>query len=92
MKRYLLPKKSSQSFFQYFQRLIVLDEQIKHLDEQSMASLGEWLARKWNDCQTKMRECKDELSRIKIDSKVLHNEWDKQVAAQTKPMPSKLNV
>lgn len=62
---------------------------MKYLDERSLHSLGSWLSRRWDRCQTLKKETTKGLSEIPIDIHVLREEWESQVAAQTKPAPSK---
>lgn len=75
--------------FQHHQRRLVLDEQVKYLDERSLHSLGLWLSRRWDRCQALKNEATEGLSEIPIDIGVLREEWKSQVATQTKPAPSK---
>jgi hypothetical protein len=77
------------TFMQYFQRLFVLDLQIKHLDNKSLERLGHWLHRRWYHCQRKKADAIAELNRLSIPEDELRSEWAAQVREQTKPAPSK---
>ncbi|KZS99491.1 uncharacterized protein LAESUDRAFT_667904, partial [Laetiporus sulphureus 93-53] len=71
----------------YHQRLFVLDTQVKHLDEQSLARLGHWLGRKWIQCHDKKLVAQNDLAACRINEHVLREEWKAQVKEQTKPAP-----
>lgn len=73
---------------QYHQRLNTLDDQIKHLDELSWAKLGKWLRSKWRDCEHWRTSLEGQLKKNGNEISLLREEWQKQVAAQTKPLPS----
>ena len=77
------------TFMQYFQRLFVLDLQIKHLDNKSLERLGHWLRRRWYHCQQKKADAIAELNRLGIPEEELRSEWAAQVHEQTQPAPSK---
>lgn len=66
----------------------MLDDQIKHLDEGSLLRLGEWLKRKYKQCAGRRSAAKKELHKNPHSVDTLREEWTKQVAAQTKPIPS----
>lgn len=72
---------------QYHQRLMILDEQIHHLDAQSLANLGQWLLRRWNKCIARKIEAEVTLSDVGIDKRVLEEQWKAQVQTQTRPAP-----
>ena len=64
---------------------MVLDEQVKYLDAQSLVHLGEWLTRRRDNCRTKREEAEKWLQQSGIDEAVLRAEWAAQVVAQTRP-------
>jgi hypothetical protein len=74
-------------FEKYFQRLFILDTQIKHLDQQSLEGFGHWLRRRWYHCQDKKAAAEAELKQLGITEQQLRSEWAAQVAEQTKPAP-----
>ncbi|KAF9220235.1 hypothetical protein BS17DRAFT_852707 [Gyrodon lividus] len=67
----------------HHQRLFVLDNQICYLDEKSFVSLGQWLGKKWVLSE-------EALGVLLVDEGVLRDEWNTQVAHQTKPLPRQL--
>jgi hypothetical protein len=73
---------------QHHQRLFVLDNQIRYLDEKSFVGLGQWLSKKWALCQKKKAAAEEALGLLLVDEGVLREEWKAQVAHQTKPLPS----
>ena len=77
------------SVLQYHSRQNTLDNQIKFLDELALAELGEWLRRKYNQCEDRRATAEKELRKNRNSIETLREEWKKQVAAQTKPIPSK---
>jgi hypothetical protein len=72
---------------QYFQRLFLLDTQIKYLDQQSLEALGNWLRRRWYHCQAKKNVANAELEKLDIPEAQLRSEWAAQLKEQTKPVP-----
>ena len=72
---------------QYFQRLFLLDLQIKHLDQKSLESLGNWLRRRWFYCQEKKHVASAELEQLDVPMVQLRSEWAAQLKEQTKPAP-----
>lgn len=65
----------------------MLDEQVKHLDELSLRRLGEWLQRKYLQCQSRKAEAARKLEEGGQEVDFLKEQWKLQVAAQTKPSP-----
>lgn len=53
---------------------------------------GRWLAKKWELCQGKKETAKQALEALDVDEGTLRREWAAQVAHQTRPLPSKLNL
>jgi hypothetical protein len=49
--------------------------------------LGDWLARKWYQCQGRKHEALTALAVLKIPMATLREKWSQQVQAQTKPAP-----
>lgn len=68
---------------------MVLDEQIKHLDRQSLRYLGHWLARRWAHTQERKTNAMTALAFSGVDIGTLREQWAAQVHAQTRPLPSK---
>ena len=66
----------------------MLDDQIKHLDELSLKRLGEWLKRKRKQCIARRKTAEEGLAKNPNSIDRLKEEWSKQVAAQTQPIPS----
>lgn len=81
---------------QYHQRLITLDEQIKHLADQGLFRMGRWLKTKWQNCMAKRREAEEGMAKIKAktgdDRQTFAREWKAQVAEQTKPAPRTCSI
>lgn len=72
---------------QYNQRLLVLDEQVMHLDKKSLFTLGSWLRRRWDRCEALLEEAEEKLRGIDVTKDILRREWQAQVRFQTKPVP-----
>ncbi|KAJ7608819.1 hypothetical protein DFH06DRAFT_1148714, partial [Mycena polygramma] len=72
----------------FHRRLYTLDSQIHHLQQASIRRLGAWLARRWAHCQDMRREAEAMLLKCEQPRSLLEAEYKKQVAAQTKPLPS----
>ena len=66
---------------------MVLDEQVKHLDSQSLTNLGAWLARRRKNCRIKRAEAEQWLRESGVDEVVLRAQWAAQVVSQTRPLP-----
>ena len=79
-------------FAEYHRRLYTLDSQIDHLQKASIRCLGAWLARRWDHCEAKRREAKAALKKSKQPLALLREEYKKQLAAQTKPLPSTFGI
>jgi hypothetical protein len=75
--------------YKYFQRLFILDTQIKHLDQKSLEGLGNWLRRRWYHCQSKKAAAEAELQKLGIPEQELRSQWAAQIAEQTKAAPRK---
>ena len=61
---------------------------MKFLDDSSLVDLAAWLYRKYFMCEERRTEAEKELQKNGNDIAKLRLEWAKQVAAQTKPIPS----
>ncbi|KAJ7603276.1 hypothetical protein DFH06DRAFT_1022371, partial [Mycena polygramma] len=72
----------------FHRRLYTLDSQIHHLQQASIRRLGAWLARRWAHCQEMRREAEAMLLKCEQPRSLLEAEYKKQVAAQTKPLPT----
>ena len=69
----------------YHRRIYTIDTQVRHLDSESLYSLGAWLARKWAKCQTRKNDALSELLVLNINEELLRKEWKDQIKQQTKP-------
>ena len=74
---------------QYHQRLFVIDTQVQYNDRQSLQRFGQWLRRKWFDCQSRLSTAQEEVRDSGVSPEELRAEWVLQVKAQTKPIPRK---
>lgn len=74
---------------QHHTRLYTLDSQIQHADRENLIGLGKWLACKWCNAKEKRTEAKKDISESQESPDFLQLQWKAQVAAQTKPSPSK---
>lgn len=72
---------------QYYQRLFVLDLQIKYLEDKSTECLGDWLLRRWKACAAKKKIAVAGLKKAEQQSQYLRDQWALQVEAQTRPAP-----
>ncbi|KAF8207995.1 hypothetical protein K438DRAFT_1754740 [Mycena galopus ATCC 62051] len=63
----------------YHNRLYTLDAQMEQAEEASLLRLGEWI--------TKRAEAKKELVKADKSTEMLREQWEAQVAAQTRPLP-----
>jgi len=73
----------------YFNRIYAIDTQIKRLDQKSLLNMGSWMRRKWIAMDVKMKEAEEVLSEIYekgYTEELLREEWNLQVAEQTKPL------
>ncbi|RDB15385.1 hypothetical protein Hypma_004634, partial [Hypsizygus marmoreus] len=70
----------------YYQWLYTIDNQVDYLDEKSLKELGQWLFRKWQQCQEKKIKSEAILHEVNISTETLQAEWMAQVAEQTKPI------
>ncbi|KAJ6564318.1 hypothetical protein B0H19DRAFT_1258773 [Mycena capillaripes] len=71
----------------YHHRLYTLDTQVKHCDEGNLFRLGEWNKRRALHSAEKRAAAKEVIEECGVALEVLKEEWEKQVAAQTKPLP-----
>ncbi|KDR80500.1 hypothetical protein GALMADRAFT_62166 [Galerina marginata CBS 339.88] len=73
----------------YFNRIYTIDTKIKHLDQKSMLGLGLWIRRKWittGNRKTEAAEILQVLYNQGYTEEFLREQWDDQVAEQTKPL------
>ncbi|RDB23171.1 hypothetical protein Hypma_009676 [Hypsizygus marmoreus] len=70
----------------FYQRLYTIDNQVEYLDEKSLKELGQWLLRKWRQCQERKIKAEATLAEVNIVPEILRQEWAAQVAEQTKPL------
>ncbi|KAJ7796379.1 hypothetical protein B0H14DRAFT_3494859 [Mycena olivaceomarginata] len=71
----------------YHNRLYTLDSQIEQADKASLLRLGEWIARRYKHSLGKRAEATKALRECGKSKDVLRDQWNLQVAAQTKPLP-----
>ncbi|KDQ18280.1 hypothetical protein BOTBODRAFT_98760, partial [Botryobasidium botryosum FD-172 SS1] len=71
----------------YYRRLFVLDCQLIHLEEISLARLGAWLVRRSHACAKRLEEAVANLKKCGIDVGTLRSQWRAQVKAQTEKAP-----
>ncbi|KAL0571576.1 hypothetical protein V5O48_010382 [Marasmius crinis-equi] len=74
----------------YYQRIFTLDAQVQHADQESLKGLGDWLARKYSDARGAQLEGEREMRASGRSEEFLREQWEEQVADQTKPLPSQL--
>ncbi|KIJ08728.1 hypothetical protein PAXINDRAFT_88440, partial [Paxillus involutus ATCC 200175] len=74
----------------YHQRLFVLDLQVCHLDVKSCLGYGNWLARRWSNCQSRKWQVISRLGSYGILEETLRSKWAAQVVTQTRPAPRQL--
>ncbi|KAI6040545.1 hypothetical protein EDC04DRAFT_2867542 [Pisolithus marmoratus] len=87
--RFLIPALHVSGFHQH---LFALDNQIRHLDVQSLFGFGQWLSKKWKVCQAKKLAAAEALQNLDVEERRLRKEWVAQVSQQTKPLPPELSM
>ncbi|KAF7371880.1 hypothetical protein MVEN_00045200 [Mycena venus] len=60
---------------------------MEHAEEASLLRLGEWINRRYRHCIQKRAEEKKELAKAGKSTEMLREQWEAQVAAQTRPLP-----
>lgn len=60
---------------------------MEHAEEASLLRLGEWINRRYRHCIQKRAEAKKELAKAGKSTEMLREQWEAQVAAQTRPLP-----
>ncbi|EFI27588.1 hypothetical protein CC1G_15624 [Coprinopsis cinerea okayama7 len=70
----------------YHQRLFAIDAQVAYLDEKSLEGVGDWLRRKWVQCQARSRESEEALKKTKLTGAMLERQWQEQIRVQTAPL------
>ena len=79
--------------FQYYQRKFTLDEQVQHNRLLSLMQLAVWMLRKWRKARERKAELEEQLEELRqsgapgLSDDELRAEHNKQVKAQTKPLP-----
>ncbi|KAL0563866.1 hypothetical protein V5O48_018196 [Marasmius crinis-equi] len=76
----------------YHQRIFTLDCQVAHTDRESLKGLRDWLARKYSDARGVELEGKREMWVSGRSEAYLREQWEDQVAKQTKCLPRKSNL
>ncbi|KDQ08818.1 hypothetical protein BOTBODRAFT_118161, partial [Botryobasidium botryosum FD-172 SS1] len=71
----------------YYRRLFVLDCQLIHLEEISLARLGAWLVRRSHACAKRLEEAAANLKKCGTDVGILRSQWRAQVKAQMEKAP-----
>ncbi|KAH6886607.1 hypothetical protein BKA70DRAFT_1123120 [Coprinopsis sp. MPI-PUGE-AT-0042] len=69
-----------------FQRLFTLDVQVIHLREQSLESVGAWIARKWTSCHIRYDQAISVLATKQWTRDEYQAQWEAQCAWQTRPL------
>ncbi|KAI6032412.1 hypothetical protein EDC04DRAFT_2868938 [Pisolithus marmoratus] len=64
----------------FHQCLFALDNQIQHLDVQSLFGFGQWLSKKWKVCQEKKLAAAEALQNLDVEERRLRKEWAAQVS------------
>ena len=73
----------------YYNRIYTIDTQVKHIDEQSLMGLGNWLRKKWMAMFSKRCDALEVLDRLEMSGysvAFLDSQWKIQVMEQTKPL------
>ncbi|KAF8135926.1 hypothetical protein K438DRAFT_1922849 [Mycena galopus ATCC 62051] len=70
----------------YHNHLYTLDAQMEQTEEASLLQLGEWINRRYRHCIQKRAEAKKELVKADKSTEMLCEQWEAQVAAQTRPL------
>ena len=65
-----------------------LDSQFQFINEESLFKLAVWLRQKFSACEEKLQEAVKRVNASDCSEEVLQQEWEAQVAAQMKPLPS----
>ena len=73
----------------YYNQIYTIDTQVKHIDEQSLMGLGNWLRKKWISMGDKQSDALVVLEMVEekgFSIEFLQTQWEEQVAEQTKPL------
>ena len=73
----------------YYNRIYTIDTQVKHIDEQSLMGLGNWLRKKWISMCEKRSDALGVLEIVNAKGfsvEFLQIQWEEQVVEQTKPL------
>ncbi|KAH7074039.1 hypothetical protein BKA62DRAFT_625553 [Auriculariales sp. MPI-PUGE-AT-0066] len=68
-------------------RRFILDRQIEFLDHDSRWRCGEWIARRYNDCEQRMIHAEGTLKQLDISEVDIIKEWEAQLESQLKEKP-----
>ncbi|KAJ7166575.1 hypothetical protein C8R43DRAFT_946120, partial [Mycena crocata] len=63
-----------------------IDSQVEHADKASLGRLAQWIVRRTQNCEEKLRQALSDLAESGYAELLLREEWEKQIAAQTKPI------
>jgi len=73
----------------YYNQIYTIDTQVKHIDEQSLMGLGNWLRKKWISMCEKQSDALGVLEIVNAKGfsvEFLQIQWEEQVVEQTKPL------
>lgn len=65
---------------------------MKFLDERSLKTLGDWLKRKWHNCQERRLKAQQAFDEANVSEDIIRQEWKAQVTEQTKPLARQSNT
>ncbi|KAJ3779546.1 hypothetical protein GGU10DRAFT_280531, partial [Lentinula aff. detonsa] len=68
-------------------RLYTLDSQVQYADRLSLLGIGNWLARKWRNTQTRRLEADTQVISSAKQDRYLREQWKSQLSSQTRPLP-----
>ncbi|KAJ3739924.1 hypothetical protein DFH05DRAFT_1529806 [Lentinula detonsa] len=68
-------------------RLYTLDSQVQYADWLSLLGIGNWLARKWRNTQTRRLEADTQVISSAKQDRYLREQWKSQLSSQTRPLP-----
>ncbi|KAK7441208.1 hypothetical protein VKT23_016689 [Stygiomarasmius scandens] len=73
--------------FGYYLHFYTIDTQLHFHNEQTLWNAGKWLQRKTRQCASRRLNAQRELEDSQQDLAFLTVQWEKQVQAQTQPLP-----
>lgn len=56
------------------------------MDDKSLQTLGDWLKRKWENCQQRRLKAEQNFDAVNLHEDVIRQEWNAQIIEQTKPL------